>query len=152
MADGLACISDALGAKSLEQAVKLASESHWLDCCVPLPIPSIPLRLATVEQSWLHDMRAKNHDDEQGTVAAYNAWVTARASAVAENECRLRGAMWCWRRLRAEHDASPDPALKAMCRRVRSFLADQWGVTDPPMNYADAHAMAVSTVQGRVTG
>jgi hypothetical protein len=150
MADGLVCLADMAKASSLENAVKLATGEGWLECCRALPIPEMPRSLATIEQAYLHQQRATGRDDDSGTLAAYNAWATARASAVAQNECRLRGALWCWRRLRQEYAEKPDPALKTMCRRVREFLREEWGVEEPPMTYSEAHALAVSTVQGRV--
>jgi hypothetical protein len=150
MADGLSCIGDFAAGKSLQNAVKLASEPGWLDCCRPLPIPAMPRSLATIEQAYLHDQRATGRDDDSGTLTAYAEWITARAAAVAQNECRLRGALWCWRRLRQEYDEKPDPAIKVLCRRVRSFLSDEWGVAEPPTHYREAHALAVQTVQGRV--
>jgi hypothetical protein len=143
---GLASIADLAKTAASEHAVKLASTPGWLDCCLPLPIPSYPPALRGVEQAWLEEMRSKNQDDQERRVAGYNAWVTAHATAIADNESRLRGLLWCYRQLRRDYDATKDEALAKIGKHVRQFIARHWGIDIPPASYSDACALAALTV------
>lgn len=151
MADGPVCIGDLAKTAALEHAVNLASKEGYLECCKPVPIPSMPGHLMRVQPEWLAEMRAKNHDDEDGTVSAYNAWETAKAGAISENENRLRGVLWCLRELRRAYAENQDPALKTLGKHVRRFIATYWGIDDPPATYSDAYMLAMRTVAAMVT-
>jgi hypothetical protein len=151
VADGrLACLADASQALRRERAVKLASEPGYLDSCKPVPVPAMPGRLMSVEPEWLAEMRAKNHD-EDGIVAAYSAWECEKAGAIAENESRLRGLLWCHRQLRADYAELRDEALKRIGRHVRDFIATHWGIDEPPATYSDAYKLAMRRVAEMMT-
>lgn len=143
MADGLVCIGELAKKKSKQYAIDLASKPDYLDSCIPLPIPSIPYALIECDEKWLHEMREKGRDDEHKLVSSYAQWETARSRAILENENRLRGLLWCYRRLTAE-------SLTELAEKVREFLSHHWGIDDPPLDRIEASDIAMSIVSTRV--
>lgn len=127
-------------------AVKLASDDGYLDCCRPVPIPGLP----TTSPALIADLRALGRDDQDGTLAAYTEAVVLRSSAISENENRLRGVLWCYRQLRAEYAKNREETMAELGKRVRNFIAREWGIGEPPTTYGEANKVAQRVVAGMV--
>lgn len=148
MADGFAKVGEFSNQTRRSMATRLAREGLELTC-LPVPIPSIPLSLVQWRPEDIREWRKTYHERE--IVEQWTAWEVAKAGAIAENESRLRGLLWCYRALRSEYESDKaDTELAFLGKKVRAFISKHWGIDDPPLNRIECNTMAMQIVATRV--
>lgn len=80
---------------------------------------------------------------------AWLSWWRDRATALAENENRLRGALWCLAALRRAYEANKGDAEAIEAgRRTRELLREVWRIPDPPIGPRERNELAKKVVTG----
>lgn len=148
MPDGLTRLGSLskLGPRAL--AVRTAQSLEA--ACAPIAIPDIPSPIAHLTADVIRDWRERGtqNGSEAEQLREWGTWSAARSGAIHDNLSRLRGCLWCWRALKAvtEQDPSDTEALSLLFD-VREFLAQQWGVSSPPLDRVEAEKMAQRVVR-----
>ena len=141
MPDGLSLVGNLARTSVRVLAIKTAAA---IDGCSPVRVPDRPLMLRHLSDRAIAGWRGEKLGEENRELfAVWDEWNNARSFATNENERRLRQALWCYRALRELGDKDErEVEARSYAELVRAFLAEEWGVHEPPLDRVECNTLA----------